>query len=116
MIRSKRMSGGRCIPIFLSFVRCISRITMSRSVARYMRESLLSDHFYPSHLGGRRVILGSRITARLFLQKCDQARQVGEAAALAGLRALQRCPPDNVPTAAAAPEAQQERVIFVRFV
>src|SRR6266508_5148156 len=69
-----------------------------------------------SRPAGLRVTILARIIARLFLQKRDQTRQVGEAAALAGLRVLQRCAPDDVPTAVGLPEAQQERVIFVRFV
>src|SRR6266545_4389514 len=115
-IRSKRMGRGRFMLIFLSLVRCISRITTSRSVARCMRESLLSVPIYISRIGGWQVIVGAEIIAGLLLQKCDQARQIGETAALAGLGALQRRPPDGVPMAAGAPETQQERVIFVRFV
>jgi hypothetical protein len=45
-------------------------------------------------LGGWRVRSARAVTAGLFLQKGEQACQVGEAAALTGLGALQRRPPD----------------------
>jgi len=40
-----------------------------------------------SRFGGWRTIGGPRLRARLFLQKCEQAFQIGETAALARLHA-----------------------------
>ena len=47
-----------------------------------------------------------RLATRLFLQKREQRLQVGEAAALTGVGALQGSPPDRFPIAADLPQAQ----------